>query len=614
MKRLSKYIIFCLSTLAVGFNGCKKDMIEMNTNEELLVSTDPRFVFTSATENWNNRDRTSLMSKYSGVMTLMQYVVRNGGGTEGAYAKSAELSNPSPYLPYYDYYYSIYGNRLRYLTEVVIPERVDKDLYQDIAAISKILSTYQAFLVFDTHGAIPYNEALQGLEGIITPKYDLYEDVYKNLDEIIMKQVEILSSNLPNQVNLGKNDFFYNGDKIKWTKFANTLRIKMAQRFEKVDQNHYNSVVESAVSHPLGLISNNDESCIYHHNIEHNNDTWDIATLTSQYSAGNAFVSFLKDNNDPRLPLMVRRNGFGVGNNNPTNDNLAGDLNAYFPGYESDPQYAKYAERYVGIPASPDDNGKPESRDFIAFNTQVNGEAYNFTIRGASQVQSRYFVKNGGNATTAEGDRNIDYPRYDNNDDMKMFTPVITYAEACFMMAEVAEKSGKSYLGKSAEQWYKDGIKGSMTQYQVWGEEMKVLAAADQKAADYAPITDVMIEDYISQQQIKYTGNQQRKLELIISQAWVDYFMRPEEAYATWKRTGLPKFKNYESSNPKDGTAFLDEVKQGGLELLIPRRSRLPVPNTANLENYKEALSKLTAKPEYLTDGKTEGRIFWDKL
>lgn len=614
MKKISKYIIFCLSTLALGFNSCKKDMIDMNTNEELLVSTDPRFVFTSATENWNNRDRTSLMSKYSGVMTLMQYVVRNGGGTEGAYAKPTELSNPSPYLPYYDYYYSIYGNRLRYLTEVVIPERVDKDLYQDIAAISKILSTYQAFLVFDTHGAIPYSEALKGLEGIITPKYDLYEDVYKNLDEIIVEQVEILSSNLPNQVNLGKNDFFYNGDKVKWTKFANTLRVKMAQRFEKVDQNHYISVVESAVSHPLGLIASNDESCIYHHNIEHNNDTWDIATLTSQYSAGNAFVSFLKDNNDPRLPLMVRKNGFGLGNNNPTNDNLAESLETYFPGYESDPLYIKYAERYVGVPASPDNNGKPESRDFIAFNTLVNGEAYNFTIRGASQVQSRYFVKNGGNATTAEGERNIDYPRYDNNDDMKMFTPVITYAEACFMMAEVAEKSGKSYLGKSAEQWYKDGIKGSMIQYQEWGEEMKVLAAADKKAADYAPITDLMIEDYLSQQQIKYTGSQQRKLELIISQAWVDYFMRPEEAYATWKRTGLPRFKNYESSNPKDGTAFLDEVKQGGLELLIPRRSRLPVPNTANLENYKEALSKLTAKPEYLTDGKTEGRIFWDKF
>lgn len=612
MKKISKYIIFCLSSIAVTFTACKKDMIDMNTNEELLVSTDPRFVFTSATENWNNRDRTSLMSKYSGVMTLMQYVVRNGGGIEGSYANPSELSNPSPYLPYYEYYYSIYGNRLKYLTEVVIPERVDKDLYEEIGAISKILNTYQAFQVFDTHGAIPYREALQGLNGIITPKYDMYEDVYKELDRVIADQVELLSLDLPNQVNLGNNDFFYKGDKIKWIKFANTVRLKMAQRFEKVDPNHYNSVVESATSHPFGIISNNSESCVYYHNIEHNNDTWDIATLTSQYSASNALVSFLKANNDPRLPLLVRRNGFGAGNNNPSNEELAESLGTHFPDYANSPDYSTYSERYVGIPASPDYNGKPESRDFVPFNTTVDGEAYNFTIRGASQIQSRYFVKNGGNATTAEGERNIDYPRYENNDDMKMFTPVITYAETCFMMAEISEKAEKNIAGKSAEQWYIEGITASMEQYQKWGIDMKVLSAANPEADDYAPITSEAISNYLSQNQIQYTGNKDRKLELIISQAWVNYFMRPEEAYATWKRTGLPKFKSYEAPNPTDGTAFLDEIKLGGTELLIPRRSRLPVPNTANLQNYKEALSKLTAKPEYLEDGKTQGRIFWD--
>lgn len=613
MKKISKYIILYLSTMAVTFTACKKDMIDMNTNEELLVSTDPRFVFTSATENWNNMDRTSLMSKYSGVMTLMQYVVSNGGGSEGSYANPAELSNPSPYLPYYSYYYSVYGNRLRYLTEVVIPERVDKDLYQEIAAISKILNAYQAFQVFDTHGAIPYTEALQGLNGIITPKYDMYEDIYKELDQTIASQIDVLNSDLANQVSLGNNDFFFKGDKTKWIKFANTLRIKMAQRFEKVDPSHYNAVIENATSHPVGLISNNTESCVYYHNIEHNNDTWDISILTSQYSASNAFTSFLKDNNDPRLPLLVRKNGFGEGNNNPSNDALAEDLSTYFPNFDTDPQFSKYAERYVGIPASPDYNGKPESRDFISFNTTVDGEAYNFTIRGASQIQSRYFVKNGGNATTAAGERNIDYPRYENNDDMKMFTPVLTFAETCFMLAEISEKAGKNIGGKSAEQWYTDGITASMEEYQKWGVDMKVLAAANETADDYAPITSEAISDYLSQNQIQYSGSKERKLELIISQAWINYFMRPEEAYATWKRTGLPKFKAYDTPNPKDGTAFLDEITTGGTELLIPRRSRLPVPNAANIVNYQDALSRLTSQAEYLTDGKTEGRIFWDK-
>lgn len=610
MKRICKILLY--SVLVISFVGCKKEMIEKNTNEELLVSTDPKFVFTSATENWNNASRGDLMSKYSGVMQLMQYIVSSSGGDEDVYANPTASNNPSPYLPYYNYYYSSYGNKLKYLTDVVIENRVDKETYQHIAAIARILNTYEAWLVFDTHGAAPYFEANDGLRGNNTPKYDMFEDTYKVFDQTIKDQVTLLMSGLTSQVNLGNNDFFYRGDEAKWIKFANTLRIKMAQRFERVDPNHFNTVLNEVLSNAGGIISNNDESCVYYHNIEHNNDTWDTAILTYQFDASNAFVSYLSDNNDPRLPILVRRNGFGEGNNNPANDDVASSLEQYFPNFEVDPNYALYAERYVGMAASPDLSNDPITREFIPFTaTDAEGEPVNFTVRAISQIQSRFYVKNGGNAETASGERNIDYPRND-NDEIKLFSPQITYAEVCFMMAEIAEKAGAAKGGKDAQTWYMDGIRASMEAYQQWGVRMKVLAASNASADDYAPITAEKIDEYLQQPQVQYTGSSERKLELIISQAWVNFFMRPEEAWATWKRTGLPKFKDFKNPNPQDGTAFLDKITSGGTEFFIPRRSKLPTPNSANIDNFNEALSKLIAKPEYLQQNQSQGRIFWD--
>ena len=555
------------------------------------------------------------MSKYSGVMSLMQYLTSNTGGNEGVYASASKQSNPAPFMPYYNDYFSNYGSKLQYLVNVVINTRIDKDRYQNLAAIAKILQTYEAWLLFDTMGSAPYKEGLLGLEGINTPKYDMLEDLYKEFDAIIKTNTALLLTKPTNQVALGNNDFFYRGDIDKWIKFGNTLRIKMAQRFEKADNAHYLSVLTDALGNAGGIISKNDESCIYFHNIEFNNDTWDTAQLTYLFCAGNAFVSFLSDNKDPRLNLLVRPNGFGSGNNNSANDVEAAKLTTYVSGFATNPLYSKYAKRYIGMPASPDMKEDPAAREYINFTiTQGVPSAVSFSIRAVSQIQSRFYVKNGGNATTANGERNIDYPIVTNNDLIKLFSPQITYPEVCFMMAEIAEKAGAARGGKDAKTWYEDGIRASMTLYQEWAVRMKVPSAYEATAADYSPITTAKIDAYIAQPQIAYTGTQIHRLQLIVSQAWVNFFMRPEEAWATWKRTGYPAFKEkYTDPNPTDGTAFLERPNAGGTNLIIPRRSVLPTPNIANIENYNAAIVKLTAKPEYLQPNLTQGRIFWDK-
>ena len=297
MKKI-KYTLLAICSLFI-FWGCLDEYKELNTDPELLGTTDPRYVFTGATENFNNSTRQHLLGKYSDVMQYMQYIVYYRGAQEGAYVNPLKGSRPSPYTPYYGDYFGQIGLKLRYLVNTVIPTHPEKERYQDVAAISNILETYEAWLMFDVNGAAPYNEGLRLVsDGIRTPRYDLFqkdvngEELYKVFDKKIKDNVNVLLNSTDDQYNLEKNDYFYQGDVAKWIKFGNTLRIKMAQRLEKADNAFYQSVVNEVLGGSGGIISSNDESCIYHHPNEHNNNTDDMHILTYQYCASRALVNF----------------------------------------------------------------------------------------------------------------------------------------------------------------------------------------------------------------------------------------------------------------------------------------------------------------------------------
>lgn len=610
-----KYIIIGITSLFV-FSSCLEDYQELNTDPELLGTVDPRNAFAGATENWNNSSREHLLGKYSGVMQLMQYIVNSGGASTGIYVNPTGTTRPSTYTPYYDDFFGQIGLKLRYLVNTVIPLSPESERYQDIAAIANMLEAYQAWLMFDVYGAAPYTEGLKlASDGIKLPRYDLYQNnvdgevMYKVLDQKIKESINSLQNSSDDQHNLGRSDFFYGGEVASWVKFGNTLRIKMAQRVEKADNAFYTSVVAEALAHPGGIISNHAESAVYHHPNEHNNNTDDMQGLTTDYVASRALVNFLKEYDDPRLPILVRRNGFGDGNNNTENDGIFDLLAKYYPNYQT--EFGQWTDRYVGMAANPDSTNSLWSTNayFTIPYVDEEGVDQTMTVRNNSQIESRFFVKNGGKVGNTLGVREKeDQDLYDASQDViTLFTPLITYPEVCFMMAEIALKAGNNMGGKSPLTWYREGIRASLEQYQEWAENMAVPSAMNSNSDNYAPITNTDIDTYLAQPEFQTVS-----LEKIISQQWVNLFMRPEEAWATWKRTGLPSFKA--QPEPVDGVAFLEEIKTGGDELFIPRRNILPTPNTANIENFNAAVTELTNDANYGTaPDRTEGRIWWDK-
>lgn len=121
-------------------------------------------------------------------------------------------------------------------------------------AIAKIIKVTAMLRVTDTYGPIPYTQIGQG--GKITVPYDSQEQVYDamfaELDEVITVLTENkLSGISPNA------DPVYDGTAVKWCKFANSLKLRMAMRIVYADPVKAQKYAEEAVRHEIGVFTSN---------------------------------------------------------------------------------------------------------------------------------------------------------------------------------------------------------------------------------------------------------------------------------------------------------------------------------------------------------------------
>ena len=170
-------------------------------------------------------------------------------------------------------------------------------------------------------------------------------------------------------------------------------------------------------------------------------------------------------------------------------------------------------------------------------------------------------------------------------------------------MAEIAEKGGNG-IGKTASQWFYEGVQASFDQYKAIAVDTYIPKATEVTMGTFK--TD-----------LPYLG-----LKSIYSQAWVNFLLQPDEAWAMWKRTGYPQFEDVRAGVPNkigDGSsiAYLESLWNGSKNLVAPRRSALNLSTGSNPNsvNYFKAIDKM--KEKSVAYGKnaedTKGRIWWDK-
>ncbi|MCW3463436.1 SusD/RagB family nutrient-binding outer membrane lipoprotein [Chitinophaga nivalis] len=599
-------------TIALGLlmagtlaQSCKKEMQEINTDPNQLNETRPEFLFTSATLNYSLPGRSQLMNKYRTTLRYMQYIVSDNvdkADMEQPYCDDQKTTFPDPGSSgalYFDFYNSIGRDCARLLDQInAIKEEGRRSTYRELAAICRIMFTYDAWKVMDIYGAMPYSQAFN-VTAFPLPVYDYNWQAYQVFDKQLRDAADVLRAKYTGQVNLSKQDFFYNGNMENWLRFTNTLRIKIAQRFEKRNPAHLQAVLQDiATNYQSMIIANNAGSFGYSNVQDWNNNVDDLDQIQNVYVAAYPFVTFLKSTRDPRLPLMVRRNDWG--------DNYQAYKDIQEKGIPeskallNDPLVN--SSRYWGKHVFSASNGaaygwegQPKTKQFTI---KDGDKTASRTLSFISLIQTRLFVKNGGfkaNNPTLHKDETV----VDGNT-IKMRTSLLNYAETCFMMAEIAAKGGNGF-GKSAAAWYEAGVTASFDYYKALGISQNTPGAADAQLGDFLT-------------RYPYNG-----LTSVYSQAWVNFLTEPEEAWAMWKRTGYPQQETFNPAGPNkigdgSGIAYLETLYTGSQYLKIPRRAVLQITSTQMGPNLDKAIDDMKAKdPDYGVDRlDTRGRIWWD--
>lgn len=422
MKFKSIYIIIAGFTI-LGAASCKKDLRDANTNPNAITADkyDPNLLLTTS----------QLM--YSGPVYFGASGWATKWGAVGMFIQHTASTNPGFY--YGDKYLNNIGAmgemfQDSYTSDVqpvieLYQLSANKPQYRNLHQMARIMKAMIFEQITDLYGDIPYKQAGLGYyDRIYTPVYDTQKDIYTDL----LKEVSEATDSLTTDGDLPTGDIlYYSASKqiAQWKKFGNSLLLRMAMRLTQVDPATAQKYVKQVVGQTM--TSNDDNAIVQHQSgnaLTANRDAIQIfGNDSTDFRLSSTYISNMKSNNDPRLPVMAwlyitNKDGSKV-TPDPTPSKQLGMPNGYIVG--------------------------------------GNNPAVNVTLLDS-------FPKKLGLAGYSTINDNILDP---GSPDL-----ILTYAETEFLLADASNRWGG--IAGSAKTHYENGVKAAITQLSAYGDNATI--------------------------------------------------------------------------------------------------------------------------------------------
>jgi len=169
---------------------------------------------------------------------------------------------------------------------------------QNKLAIIEVLNVYTYSVLVETFGNVPYSEALN--IDIKKPKYDDGLTIYKDL----ISRLNVAISKLNGSAgSFDESDRIYFGDVNKWSKFANTLKLKMGLVISDIPSETALAAATVSSAAPLVFSSNADNAKLKYLTATPNTNPLYVdlvASGRSDFVPTNTLIDFMNSQNDPR--------------------------------------------------------------------------------------------------------------------------------------------------------------------------------------------------------------------------------------------------------------------------------------------------------------------------
>jgi len=451
--------------LIMGVAACDDGFEELNMNPNSPEQVPASLLLPTVLRNGIN-ENAGLAWGLGNV--VMQYSAKIQFTNEDRYNWGPESS------PYNSYY-----NIMRDLENIKsIATASGNNNYKGVAMV------YQSWLysvLTDSYGDVPFSEATLAKEGVNLPSFDSQQNVY---DGIIADLTEANSLLDVNGQSI-EGDILFEGDILRWKKFANSLLLRIHMRLS--DRINPSAAMQAIVSNPANfpIMESNDDNVALQYLPDLPNQQPLYTTRSGsfdEYRLSKNMEDKLKSLNDTRLFVYAQ----------PTNNSAAGLVGDW--------------DDYEGVP-----NGLA---DEAALQYSPSGDP----LKGGSNFISRI-----GLMFSCSACNSLASPT-------AAQAMLMSYSELQFILAEARER-GFITTGNAAT-YYTNGIQAS---YDYYDERLEI--------GGYTAIRNAVNADvaYYAQPDVAYVGTSAERLEKIATQKWIANFFNGLEGWFDWRRTGMPQ-------------------------------------------------------------------------
>ncbi|QKX03753.1 SusD/RagB family nutrient-binding outer membrane lipoprotein [Aquimarina sp. TRL1] len=406
------------------------------------------------------------------------------------------------------------------------PIAEEGQLYTHVG-ISQTLEAYVIMALVDYFGDIPYSEALNGAE-FPNPKLDNGSDVYKEAEKLLN---EALVNFTKEELRKPSSDLFYGGDKSKWIKFTNTVKLKLHLQTRLVDS-EAGSKINALISEGNLILDAADDFVFKYSATDANPDSrhplfgrnFDAAADVSDYMS-NSYMVLLKNDyisGDPRTRYYFYRQSLDF--TTDPNENECVTI-ARPTHYSSEDTYCNPGDGYWGRDHFDNDGIPPDGGKRTTWGVYPVGGQFDYN-QGEAVSGRQIGLKGAGIA------------------------PILLSSFTNFMLAEASLKSGVSGDPKS---YLEAGIRQSINKVIELGSttpEMEIELVADdpdtpenerKTVREIYGSSSADIDLYIEKVLERYDSlSGDDRLELVVIEYFKALFGNGLEAYNTYRRTGFP--------------------------------------------------------------------------
>jgi len=290
--RLSAYTILFMLLLS----ACKKDWLDVNK--------DPNFPDDAPVENLFPAGVTSIAGQFgsyyniAGSMFVQNWTQINIANQYKEW-DSYNLSNST----LQEQWLEVYSGGLNDLNRV--KEKSYRDKNWNYYLMATVMEAWTFQMMADMYDQIPFDQCFKGDKGLLNPVYRdgavVYDSLITRLDFALSQDLKAITSKTP-----AEDDFVFGGDMDQWKRFANTVKLKIYLRQcyarPAVSEAGVKKLMDDAniefLTSDAAVNGYIDQT--YKDNPLYEVDQRSLGTQTN-IAASHTFVSYLDDNNDPRL-------------------------------------------------------------------------------------------------------------------------------------------------------------------------------------------------------------------------------------------------------------------------------------------------------------------------